>query len=215
MILDSPSGTSLRDPTRASEQLSTEVGFTLIEILAVILIIGLVSAVVLPGLRLSGGSSRHDQALNVASYLELARQRAIMTGKIHRLLIDVDDGAFNVEWYVRKAGDDELDSLAARHRAVWESDAGGIFQPPDTGLDYEPIPDSFGNKMRLANPYYFDGVETSDGWFDEGEVAVVFESDGTTDHAQIVITDPDGFAATLDVLPILDAVRIRHEDQND
>ncbi len=66
----------------------------------------------------------------------------------------------------------------------------------------------------LSDPFYFDGIETSDGWLEEGLVAVVFNADGTTDSAQVVITDPDGFAATLDVLPLLDSVRIRHEDSH-
>lgn len=190
-------------------------GFTLIEILAVVLIIGFVSAMVFPNLRRSGNSGRHDQALNVASHLELARQRAIMTGRIHRVLIDVDRGSYRVEWYVRQSGDGETDSFAEQQRAIWEGQESAVFRPPVSGLAYEPIPNRFGGMSSLADPFYFDGVETSDGWLDEGQVAVVFERDGTTDKAQIVITDPDGFAATLDILPILDSVRIRHEASHD
>ena len=189
-------------------------GFTLIEILAVVLIIGFVSAMVFPNLRRSGSSGRHDQALNVASHLELARQRAIMTGKIHRVLVDVDRGSYRVEWFVRQDGD-AGDSFADRQRAIWQGQQTTVFQPPVTGLAYEPIPNRFGSTSYLADPFYFDGVETSEGWFDGGEVAVVFERDGTTDRSQIVITDPDGFAATLDVLPILDSVRIRPESNDE
>jgi type II secretory pathway pseudopilin PulG len=182
--------------------------------MAVVLIIGLVSAVFLPGL-FAGGSRRHDEALNVASYLELARQRAIMTSKIHRVLIDVDNSSYRVEWFVRESGDDEFDNVADRQRAVWEGNLDSVLRPPRGGFNYQPIPSKFGNISVLSEPYYFDGVETSDGWLDEGLVAVVFDRDGTTDQAQIVITDPDGFAATLDILPILDSVRIRHEAESD
>jgi type II secretion system protein H len=190
-------------------------GFTLIEILAVVLIIGFVSAMVLPGLRTAGGSGRHDEALNVASHLELARQRAIMTGKPHRVLVDVDRGAYRVEWFTRKDGDDAAGSVGQRRLADWESTSENSLRPPETRRAYFPIPNRFGNDSFLREPYYFDGVETSEGWLDEGLVAIVFSRDGSTDESQIVITDADGFAATLDVLPILDSVRIRHEDVND
>lgn len=190
-------------------------GFTLIEIVAVVMIIGFISALVLPGLPFSGGSRRHDEALNVASHLELARQRAIMTSKIHRVLIDVDNNSYRVEWFVRKTGSDEFDNVADQQRAVWGGNIDSVLRPPAGEFSYEPIPTRFGNTSVLAEPFYFDGVETSDGWLDDGLVAVVFDRDGTTDEAQIVISDPDGFAATLDILPILDSVRIRHEDGSD
>ena len=199
-------------PRQIGRPIHSDYGFTLIEMLAVILIIGFMSAMILPGLRLSGGSSRHDEALNVASHLELARQRAIMTGKTHRLLIDIDNGSYRVEWWVRVTGSDDSDSLAVRQRALWEGNIENVLRPPDTGFDYEPIPNRFGNASSLSNPFYFDGIDTSEGWLNEGLVGIVFDSDGSTDEAQIVISDPDGFAATLDILPILDAVRIRHED---
>lgn len=194
---------------------TSRAGFTLIEILAVVLIIGFISAMVFPNLRLSGSSGRHDQALNVASHLELARQNAVMTGKIHRVLLNVDDGSYRVEWYVRESGDDDYDSFAAQQRSIWQRQDSDVFKPPVAGLAYEPIPGQFGNRSYLAEPFYFDGVDTSDGWLDTGDVAVVFEHDGTTDRSQIVITDPDGFAATLDILPILDSVRIRHESAHE
>ncbi len=139
-----------------------------------------------------------------------------MTGKIHRVLLNVDDGSYRVEWYVRESGDDDdYDSFAAQQRSIWQRQDSDVFKPPVTGLAYEPIPGQFGNRSYLAEPFYFDGVDTSDGWLDAGDVAVVFEHDGTTDRSQIVITDPDGFAATLDILPILDSVRIRHESAHE
>lgn len=198
------------DPSSHSDS-----GFSLIEILAVVLIIGFVSAMVLPGLRFSGGSNRRDEALNVASNLELARQRAIMTGKTHRVLIDVDNGTYRVEWWVRRSGIDNSLTFAERQRAVWEGDPDSVLRPPDSGFEYEPIPGMFGKPSALTDPFYFDGIETSEGWLDDGLVAIVFDSDGTTDAAQIVISEPDGFAATLDILPILDSVRIRHEDDRE
>ncbi|MCP5045481.1 MAG: prepilin-type N-terminal cleavage/methylation domain-containing protein [bacterium] len=190
-------------------------GFTLIEIMAVVLIIGVVSAIFIPGMRAAGGSGRHDEALNVASHVELARQRAIMTGKIHRVLLDVDNNSYRVEWFVRPEGAVDSDSAAERARSTWAGTDESILSPPGNQARYEPIPNRFGGASVLADPFYFDGVDTSEGWLDEGLVAIVFTQDGTTEASQIVITDPNGFAATLDILPILDAVRIRHEDSRD
>ncbi len=178
--------------------------------MAVVLIMALMGAMVFPNFRANSEAQRHDQALNLAASLELARQRSIMTGKIHRVLIDVDAGSYHIEWYVGASR--EGDSSASQRLAQLEGSEGSLLlAPPQHKFHYEPIPGRFGNDNVLADPFYFDGIDTPDGWLNEGLVAIVFDQMGTTDYSQIVITDPDGFAATLDVLPLLDSVRIRHE----
>ncbi len=203
-----------RPPDRRDSTLSR--GFTLIEILAVVLIMGFVMGMVFPSLRSTSEAARHDQALSLATSLEYARQRAIMTGKIHRVLIDVDATMYRVEWYVLQGVSGERDSLAARRRAALEGDEDALLlAPPNRPYEYEPIPNKFGIDKLLKDPFYFDGVDTPDGWLNEGQVAIVFDRDGTTDTSQIVISDPDGFATTLDILPLLETVRIREETRTD
>jgi type II secretory pathway pseudopilin PulG len=184
----------------------------LIEMMAVVLIIAFMSAMVLPGLRSTSNSARHDEALNVAVHLELARQRAIMTGKPHRVLIDVDAGAYHIEWLV--SNQDDGMSRGARRRAILAGEIEtSLLAPPTSPRGFQPIPGKFGKTSRLEDPFYFDGIDTPEGWLDSGDVGIEFDRDGTTENADIVITDPDGFAATLEIFPLLDTVRIRHETQ--
>jgi hypothetical protein len=138
-----------------------------------------------------------------------------MTGKIHRVLIDVDATMYRVEWYLLQTEDGRGQSLAERRRAVLEGDQDALLVPPGRSYEYEPIPNKFGIDKLLDDPFYFDGIDTPDGWLNEGKVAIVFDRDGTTDSSQIVITDPDGFATTLDILPLLERVRIREENRKD
>jgi type II secretory pathway pseudopilin PulG len=192
--------------------------------MAVVLIMGFMMALVLPGLNVTSGATRREEAQNLAGRLQLARQRAIMTGKPHRVLIDVDQGAYHIEWYV-SAGDGaaseetepliEEELLGEEEIPLSRQESLSLRPPEEEQLEYAPIPNQFGRDHWIHESLYFDGVETYEGWFDEGAVAIVFQGDGTTDPAQIVITDADGFAVTLDVLPLLESVRIAYETNVD
>jgi nucleoside-diphosphate-sugar epimerase len=97
---------------------------------------GLAMALVLPNIGARRGSALHDEAVRVAQQLELARQLAVVTGTPHRLLIDVEAGAFRLEWFGdvegEQAADEEIpiDPLAPR--------AGVDLSPPGEELGYQP-----------------------------------------------------------------------------
>ena len=184
-------------------------GFTIIEIMAVVLIIGLMMTLVLPNLGSRRAAGLRDQARDVAGYLELARQRAIVTGKPHRLFLDLEAGGYRVEWYTS----DEEDAWLQPTAGLDLSGASAIpMSPPnDATLDYRPIPSRFGGFERLGPRFFFEGVDTPEGWLERGDVVVVFYPDGTTDAAEIVISDDEARKVVLEIRPILDIVRIRDE----
>src|SRR5262245_41978407 len=71
-------------------------GFTLIEILAVVAILALVAAFVAPnfgGMRLR---ALRAEAKQLSGQLELARQRAIVTGVPHRLWFELDQAEYRL-----------------------------------------------------------------------------------------------------------------------
>ena len=185
--------------------------FTLIEILAVVVILGLMVSLFLPAIGAGGGRSLRKQGDRVAVTLELARQRAVMTGKPHRVVLDLARGAFAVEWLVNEGeafGNEDLERGE-------EGEGGGeidLLAPPVEDVrDYYPIPNRFGSMDTLDRGYFFEGVDTPEGWIEEGEVYVVFDWDGSSDSAQIVISDPDNRSINLDVAPLLEVVRIHEE----
>lgn len=191
-------------------------GFTLIEVLAVVAILALVSTFVLPNLRLLSSRTLRSQARRVAAELELGRQRAVMTGIPHRLYIDLDASTYRLEWWTTEAE-------ARGERTEWTPpvyDLRGngplpLSPPREEERAYRPLPNEFGNSQKLDGDLAFEGLETPDGWVTQGETAVAFDREGTTSYAQIVIGDGEGERLAIDVLPLADAVRVHKANADD
>jgi prepilin-type N-terminal cleavage/methylation domain-containing protein len=185
-------------------------GFTLIEIMAVILIIGLMSTLLLPAFGAGGGAKLRGQAERVAGFLELARQRAVVTGKPHRVVLDLENGGYSIEWLVTGGSSTEPSEVAGIAPGL----GGGpidLSPPREELAAYQPIPNRFGGRDWLEPGIFFEGVDTPEGWIEQGEVALVFGWDGSSDAAQIVISDPDSRSFDLDIAPLLEIVRIHEE----
>jgi prepilin-type N-terminal cleavage/methylation domain-containing protein len=196
-------------------------GFTLIEIMAVIVVIGLALALVLPNLSATRSAQLRDRARLLAGRIELARERAIVTGAPHRVMIDLEEGSYAVDWWVTEsralAVDEE--ASAAQQTAAPATDYSGnapisLSPPTEDVRDYYPIPGRFGELAFLSRDYFFEGVDTPEGWIDRGYVQIVFERDGTSDAAEIVLMDAWENRVRLQVEPLLDIVRIRSHEED-
>ncbi|MFP6565320.1 MAG: type II secretion system protein [Myxococcota bacterium] len=192
-------------PVRRSSAAGGSPGFTLIEILAVIVIMGAMLMLVLPNLGVRQASALRDQARTLAGRIELTRQLAIVSGKPHRLLIDLEAGTSSVERFDRGTALDE------------ENAAPGIASdydllPPTAEIpSYTPVNSALTESETLGENFFFEGIQTADGWIDDDLVQIVFDADGTTDAAELVLSDLDGRLAILEVRPLLDRVAIREE----
>lgn len=202
-------------------------GFTLIEMIAVVALIGMIFALGIPRLSSSRWRALGDAAESIAASLEFARQRAIMTGIPHRVFIDLEEGGWRVEWLV-----DERQAMAA----VREDDAalGGLadaldalpasgdpgepdpdapidLHPPvDEGLEYYPVMNrQLGSFTWLEDSLYFVGLESPSGWIEGGDIQIVFDVDGTTDYVLLELADADDRHMTLEIEPMLERVRRR------
>lgn len=209
-------------------------GFTLIEMMAVITLIGMIFALGIPRLSSQRWRALGNAAESIAASLEYARQRAVMTGVPHRLLVDLEDGGWRVEWYVSEqralaavSGDagalgagGGLPSLAALSNAAPGGAADGepdpnapidLHPPIREDLDYYPVPSKLGSFSWLAenDELYFVGLESPEGWIEGGDVQIVFDTDGSTDFVLLEIADADDRHMTLEIEPMLDRVRRR------
>ena len=191
-------------------------GFTLIEILAVIAILALVAAFVIPNLGGFRMRALRGEAQQLAAQLELARQRAIMTGVPHRVWLELDQAEYRLEWL---AEDSESAEIAAE-RPQEKLDLDGntplvLAAPPAPVLDFQPIPGNFGRTQVIAEPFYFEAVETPTERVERGEVSIEFARDGSADYTEIYLQDAQGDQLTLDVHPLDDRVRIHRDDDEE
>ncbi len=194
-------------------------GFTLIEMIAVVAIIAMVFAIGIPRLGGSSWDPLESEAESIAQSLRFARQRAIMTGVPHRLLINLEDGGYQIEWFVSEeratsAVGDDSSAFAFGDQAMGgdsEAEAPIDLLPPRVQeRDYFPIPSSRMGKVHwLDDALYFVGVEGASGWIEGGDYPIVFYVDGTTEAARLEIADADDKHVTLEIEPILDRVHVR------
>lgn len=203
-------------------RVATTSGFTLIEIIAVIAIMAMVFAIGIPRLSTSKLRGLRTEAESIAASLEFARQRAIMTGVPHRVLIDLEEGGYRIEWLIDEdgvaealsdGGGDFADSDFDQNRGESDSDGRQLidFYPPVRNeLDFYPIPNrQLGSFTWLDDSRYFVGLDSSSGWIEGGEVEIVFDADGTTEYTLLEIADASDNHLTLEIEPLLDRVRRR------
>lgn len=199
-------------------------GFTLIEIIAVVAIFGLVFSLGIPQLNSSKKRLLKNEAETLAASLEYARQRAVMSGIPHRVLLDLEEGSYRTEWWVseEKANaalqDSGATNLALDLTLAAPTDDSGYSSgspldrhpPRREGRDYYPVPNrQLGAFTWLNDAVFFSGLDGSSGWVDSGQVQIVFDSDGTTEFARLELSDADDNFLTLEIEPILDRVRRR------
>jgi hypothetical protein len=175
-------------------------------------IFALLASFVAPNLGAVRSRALRSAAERVAAQLEFGRERAIVTGVPHRLLVDLDAAAYRLEWLVTEAralGEPEpppFRAAALAHGAPLD-----LEPPVKAGREYRPLTGPLGRFQRLDPDLAFSGVESDDGWVERGEAAVAFASDGSADFATLVIDDGAGKSVALEVLPLASAVRIHDE----
>lgn len=201
--------------TQTSRHSATR-GFTLIEIIAVIAIMGMVFAIGIPRLSTSKIRELRGEAEGIAASLEFARQRAIMTGVPHRVFIDLAEGGYRIEWLVDEArafeavADDEFADSTDDGPTGQDPELIDFHPPTRDERDYYPIPSrQLGSFTWLADARYFVGLDSSSGWIESGDVEIVFDADGTTEYSLLEIADASDNHLTLEIEPLLDRVRRR------
>ena len=186
--------------------------FTLIEMLAVVAILALVASFVAPSLDIVRQRRLRGEAMRLATQLEFARQRTVATGVPHRVLIDLENGLYRIEWLA-----DDVDTDPAALAPVEYDVSGGtplpLEAPRQQALQYSAIPGLFGRDQWLEDELFFAGLETPEGWLERGETFVSFDRDGTASYTEIVLEDDAGEAVALAVYPLEDAVRLLKDEE--
>jgi prepilin-type N-terminal cleavage/methylation domain-containing protein len=181
--------------------------FTLIEMLAVLLIMGLVLGIALPNLSLRSERVVLSEAEKLASDLSFTRQRAVATGTTHRIVVDLDGAGWWIEVWPEEASPFAAPPTAAAGRVEIQLTA-----PPPSADEPRPLPGPFGRPHGLPDGVSFASVETpATGPAVSGQVELVFEGDGTADPALFVLVNESGDVVRLQISRLADEIRISRE----
>jgi prepilin-type N-terminal cleavage/methylation domain-containing protein len=185
-------------------------GFTLLELLAVLLIGGLLMGIMLPNLSPLKTRVLRQHAARIVAMADLGRQRAVVTGIPHRLVINLDDASYALEWSgkteeSKTAEPDENSELDPFDKPV------SLEPPKRIERSFTPLPGLLGRVVSLSDGVEFAEIETTGGWIESDSTFVTFERDGTASFTTIVLDDPDGRQLTLVIPPLADTVRIFDE----
>lgn len=189
-------------------------GFTLIELLAVVALVALVGALVLPRIGIGGERRTLSEAEQLAASLELARQRAAVTGVPHRLHLDLDRQGYRLEWLAREEEQEAPPAGAdapAPHPADrdWARAPTIPMTPPQRETrSWRPVPGPVGATSWITEGIAVVAVQTPEGVATEGSLFATFGPDGSGDAAVLEMADEQGNRLTLEVAPLADAVRI-------
>ncbi len=194
------------EPT-ASGEIHRAAGFTLIEMLAVVAIFGLIAAMAIPNIDFGSSRLVHGEAQDLATAIEFARQRAVMTGRTHQVVIEIERGDHWVEWAAPSEPESEAVNAATATNGERQLD---LVPPTRLGADeFVPIPGEIGRVHHASEQTAILGIEVSGDVAEQGRVELRLTADGTADAATILIGDADGSnALRIEVEPLADAVRV-------
>ena len=183
-------------------------GFTLIETIAVVAILGLLIAIVVPGIGTLSGRRLRTRAQALAETLELARLRTVMTGVPHRVHLDLDAASWRLEWLASDAEERGEQAPPPPTLDLKSSLPLDLSAPKSAAASFRPLPGLLGNEEVLEDELSFQGVKTEDGFASRGEADVAFETDGAAPYTEILLRDDSGHGLVIELLPLADLVRV-------
>jgi type II secretion system protein H len=167
-------------------------GFTLIELMVVLVVIGIMTAMIVPEMRGTFGDALlRSTGRELVNVFDVAYSRAVTLNQLHRVEFDRNTGQYRIE------------------RRARESDQGDGFVPVKDvpggeGRIDRRISVEFRKPARDASETPEDGragVSEDGSKVQTGRDVIAFYADGTADAAEVLLQDREGFRLALRVNP--------------
>ena len=177
-------------------------GFTLLELLIVIMLMALISAALLPNFGGSFGFRIEDASREISRELELAAQSAIASGHPHRWQVNLDNQTFRLERLYEEWP--EIDDELPTHAELLD------LTPPQASLkEYRPLENKSGEWRALtSDEVRIDEIRLADERYAEDSVGIGFAPDGGADSAEIWLGDENGLGLRLRIIAFTGEVRV-------
>jgi type II secretion system protein H len=194
-----PNGLENRKSQIANRKSPNLAAFTLIELMVVMVLIGIMTAMILPEMKgtyedaLLRSSSRE-----LVSVCSLASSHAVSVNQAHRLRLDLKTGHYSIERRVSNRG--------AKGRSVAAREVIGGEGELDTRISIEiHKTDDVAPEGAEEGSSPASGSSAQLAGRDDG---ITFYPDGTADASEILLRDRDGFRMALRINPVTARVRI-------
>jgi prepilin-type N-terminal cleavage/methylation domain-containing protein len=177
-------------------------GFTLIEIMAVVMIFVLIAAVVGPRITQLSSQTLSDEGKQLAATLDFTRGKALALGRPHRVMLDLDNAQYWIEA--------QPPTLAPEPVLAWaELEELPLVAPRDERGDFAPLAGVSGRPVALRSGVRLAGLDSDvAGSARAGVVAVEFAADGSASAAVISLENSSGMRVTVSVAPFADPTRV-------
>lgn len=190
----------------------SQLGFTLIELVAVVAIIAVVTAAVAAGVQNVRGASVQAEAGKLAAAVRYLYNLAVVSGRNQRLVIDLDSHSW---WAEEQASSDPCEAFLLPGDEPDEPEDGK--EGPDGQRvakgGFEATKSQLLQKTALEKGITFAGAMTShdNQPLEKGQAYVYFFPNGTTEQALIQLMGREDDYMTVEVMALQGAARIHND----
>jgi general secretion pathway protein H len=156
-------------------------GFTLIELILVLVIVGFLISLVAPAITSTTGLSLKTGAKRIAAGLRYARSQAVTTGSVYQIRFDMEQGEMTIERVV----EEDPYGLQTGGKRWWEAEEG-----EEKGEEEGPPGELYEKKIyRLPKGITIARVIADDEEINEGEALIDFYPNGSCSGGDVFLMD--------------------------
>lgn len=182
----------------------SQAGFTLIELILVLVIVGLIISLVTPAITSTTGLGLRTAAKRIAAGLRYARSQAITSGSVYRVVFNIDENEMTIE---RMAEKDPY-GLRPGGSRWWEEGQG-----EGEDENEEPAGKQYEKKIyRLPKGVTIASVVTGSQEINRGEALIEFYPNGSCSGGDVFLTNDKELVYRITLDFITGVVTIKEEE---